>query len=143
MQFMVTLNVTDATVDELVAGIKLALSAIDLPAGGRLLLDEGAITVEPAAASGREEVDGPWPSHPVERVFALNLGKAGWSTYRYHDREVTNAYPHELEMIEQLTGLRCEVIHGPASPDSMVSAEFLHPCVRIGPKLLRGAVEGA
>jgi hypothetical protein len=60
-----------------------------------------------------------------EKQFAKKLQKAGWYTYTDEEsgRVVTNAHTHELEKLERLSGLKCEVVS--SGPDST--------CAKIGP----------
>lgn len=59
-----------------------------------------------------------------EKRFRRKMVKAGW--YVYNDektgRLVTNAYPHELERIEKISGVPCESLgqlFGPGTVDQI------------------------
>ncbi len=49
---------------------------------------------------------------PVEKQFMKKLDKAGWTAYKQEEtgRVVTNAYEHELEKLEKISGLPCEIV---------------------------------
>lgn len=52
-----------------------------------------------------------------ETQFAKRLKKAGWFVY-LHDktgRMVTNAYPNELQKLEKLSGVACEIVEPPSA----------------------------
>ena len=45
-----------------------------------------------------------------DRLFTGRLWKAGWTTYRFNCRLVTNCYEHEVAAIEAIVKMPCEII---------------------------------